>query len=129
MDRTSLFYWFRATLAVIGAFVVCGLLGAFATGWLHLWETPITGCIAAFGVVMSAYLFAPSYRLTSALVAFAVGAAAAWKLIGHEDFPESYGPLAYQPTHIPFIATLGGGIAALALACALRWHQARKLGA
>jgi hypothetical protein len=55
---------------------------------------------------------------------------AAWRLIGRSDFPESYGALAYQPTYVPFLATLGGGVAALALALVIhRRRGSRELGA
>lgn len=129
MDKTSAFAWLRVTFAVIGAFVFCGVLGAFTSGWLHLWALPIIGFVAAFGVVLTAYLFAPAYRLGAAFVALCAGAAAAWRLVGHEDFPANYGSLAYQPTYIPFLAALAGGVAALALGYALHRRRARKLGA
>lgn len=114
-----MFAWLQAFFATIGVFVLAGLIGGMGAGLVGVWETPVAGTAAAFFVVLAAYVFAPSHRLAVALVVPLSGAFAAWKLVGQSDFPESYGPYAYQPTRIPFLSTIIGGLAAFAMACFL----------
>ena len=129
MDRSLA--WSQALFAVLGAFIVGGLGAAIAANFAGLWEMPVAGCVAAFSVVLSAFLFAPRHKTACALVTFFAGATAAWVLVGQSYFPESYGaPLAYQPTYIPFLVTLAGGCLGLLSAFVLHWRQAtRRLGA
>ena len=110
MKQTTALLWLRAMLAVAGAFFVAGICGAFVAGRLNLWATPIAGAVAAFAVVSSAYLFAPSHRRRSAVVVFVVGAAAAWYFVGNSWYPESYREQAYLRSHAPFACTLAGGL-------------------
>ncbi|TZF83346.1 hypothetical protein [Cognatilysobacter lacus] len=123
MDKYTAVEWTKALLATLGAFIVAGVAAGFVAGALHVWATPIEGFVAAFVVVLAAYALAPSLKVPAASLTLAVGAAAAWKLIGHSDFPESYGELAYQPTQIPFLATIAGGLLAWLIACLLAWRR------
>lgn len=129
MDRSLA--WPQALFAVLGVFVVAGLGAAVAANLAGLWEKPVAGCVAAFSVVLSAFLFAPRHKTACALVTFFAGATTAWMLVGQSYFPESYGaPLAYQPTHIPFLVTLAGGCLGLLSALVLHRRQTiSRLGA
>ena len=130
MDRTIIIAWLKASLLIVGAFFASGIFAGWGAGVLHLWDTPIAGCVAAFSVVLTAYLTAPAHRIWAACLTFAAGAIVAWHFIGNSVYPESYGSMGYQPTHLPFLSTLSGGLAALALAFALRRrHGSRELGA
>ena len=126
MNKYSAVEWSKAVLATLGAFIVAGVAAGFLAGALHVWATPVEGFVAAFAVVLAAYVFAPTLKVLAASLVLAVGAAAAWKLIGHSDFPESYGELAYQPTQIPFFATIAGGLLAWLVACVLGWRRRRS---
>lgn len=46
-------------LAIIGAFFICGIGGAFIASFLNVWDIPVAGFLAAFSVVAVAYLSAP----------------------------------------------------------------------
>ena len=109
-------HWFLAALAVLGAFLVAGIAGSAATGALGFWHLPGAGFSAALAVVLSAYLALPSRRFFYACCAFAIGAILAWMLLEPSWYPESYGASAYQPTHLPVIATYLGGLVGLAIA-------------
>jgi hypothetical protein len=123
MNKSSAFEWSRAFFAVLGAFVFSGTVAGIGSGMLGYWEVPVAGCFAAFSVVLAAYSFAPSWKRLAAAAVFCVGALAAWKLIGRSSFPQSYGELAYQPTSIPFAATLAGGLVALVGTWLLEWRR------
>ena len=116
MKQASLLAWSRAALAVLGAFLAAGFTGAIAADAMGLWAEPVAGACAAFAVVLSAYLFAPTGRLAAAFAALVLGAIAAWRIVGDASFPESYGAQAYQPTELPLLCTIGAGV--LALGCA-----------
>lgn len=103
--------WLLALAAVLGGFVIAGLLGGLAAGYAGWWQLPGAGFSAAFAVVLVAYLSAPRRKLLSAAVALVLGAVAAWLLIEPSFYPESYGNRgAYRPTHWPIIATYAGGL-------------------
>lgn len=129
MDRSLA--WPQAVFAILGVFVAAGLSAGIAANLVGLWEKPIAGCVAAFSVVLSTFLFAPHHKVICALVTFFAGAAAAWILVGQSSFPESYGaPLAYQPTHVPFVVTVAGGcLGLLSVLVVNRRRVARRLGA
>ncbi len=109
-------HWILAALAVLGAFLIAGIAGSAATKALGFWHLPGAGFSAALAVVLSAYFSVPSRRFLCACCAFAIGAAVAWMLLEPSWYPESYGALAYQPTHLPVIATYLGGVAGLVIA-------------
>ena len=126
MGKSLATEWVKAALATLGAFVAAGVAASIAAGMLDLWETPVAGFVAAFCVVLAAYVFAPAFKVSLASLTLVLGTAAAWRLIGHSDFPESYGDLAYQPTEIPFIATFVGGVLAWILACLAERRRRRS---
>ena len=115
--------WALALLLVLCGFVVAGMLGGFITDFAGLWHLPGAGFSAAFAVVVVAYLTAPSHKLGSATIALILGAIAAWLLLEPSFYPESYGDRdAYQPTHLPIIATyIGGFLGLVAAALIRRW--------
>ena len=118
--------WSLAVLAIFGAFFIAGLAGSFITDYFGLWHLPGAGLSAAFAVVVTAYVASPSHKLRSSFVALLVGAFVAWVFIEPYWYPETanYGDLAYQPTHLPFVATLAGGVLGLLSAFLLRSRTA-----
>lgn len=108
--------WMLALLAVLGAFFVAGLLGAFVAGALGRWPEPVAGFAAAFAVVLVSYVSAPSHRLPAAMAALAAGAVVAWHFLSSSFYPERYVDKAYEPTYLPLIATYLGGLLGLLMA-------------
>ena len=119
---SALMHWSLAVLAVLGAFFVAGITGSLATDMLGFWHIPGAGFMAALAVVLTAYVAAPRRKTLFSCGAFVVGAIAAWLLLEPSSYPESqrYGDLAYQPTHLPVVATYIGGVIGLALIGILR---------
>lgn len=119
---STLMQWSLAVLAVLGAFFVAGIAGSIAADILGFWHIPGAGFFAATAVVVTAYLAAPRRKALFSCAAFALGASAAWILLEPSFYPESqrYGDLAYQPTHLPIVATYIGGIIGLAIVGILR---------
>lgn len=115
--------WALAVLAVLGGFTVAGILGGLATDFAGFWNLPGAGFSAAFAVVVVAHLAAPSHKLRTATVALVLGAVVAWLLLEPSFYPESYGNRgAYEPTHLPVIATCIGGLLGLVAAALIgRW--------
>jgi hypothetical protein len=108
MSSPSLRYWLLAPLTVAGAFFAFGIAAALAADVAGLWELPVAGFVAAFAVVVSAYVAAPSHKLSFACVCFLVGAALAWWMLKDSYWPERHS-LAYQPTLTPLWWTYLGG--------------------
>ncbi|MCD9088643.1 hypothetical protein [Stenotrophomonas sp. SY1] len=115
--------WALAFFAVLGGFSVAGVLGSLATGFAGFWHLPGAGFSAALAVVVVAYLAAPSHKLRAAIAALVFGAIAAWLLLEPSFYPENYGDRgAYEPTHLPIIATYTGGLLGLLVAAIIgRW--------
>jgi hypothetical protein len=120
---TMVLRWSLALLAILGGFAVAGVLGGLAADVAGFWHLPGAGFSAAFAVVIVAYLAAPTYKLRTAAVALVLGAIAAWLLLEPSFYPESYGERgAYEPTHLPIIATYIGGLLGLVAAMLIgRW--------
>jgi hypothetical protein len=120
---TMVLRWALAVLAVLGGFTVAGILGGLATDFAGFWNLPGAGFSAAFAVVVVAHLAAPSHKLRTATVALVLGAVVAWLLLEPSFYPESYGNRgAYEPTHLPVIATYIGGLLGLVAAALIgRW--------
>jgi hypothetical protein len=106
--------WTISFFAVFGAFFLCGIFGSALASLFGLWDRPISGFFAAFGVVTIAYLSSPSWNKQFSVIVFMLGAICAWLLIGESWYPEHYLDKAYQPTHLPFFITLVGGLLPLA---------------
>jgi hypothetical protein len=117
--------WALAILAVLGGFLLAGISGKVLTELAGFWGLPGAGFSAAFAVVLVTYLAAPSHKLLSSAIALILGAVAAWLVLEPSFYPESYGEQgAYQPTHLPIIATYVGGILGSIVAAALmRWTR------
>jgi len=111
--------WMWWPFFVGGSFLAGGAAGGFAASSLHLWLHPVAGFCAAATVVIVGYLAAPAYKLQAGCVVFAVGAVAAWAILEPSWLPESYGDRAYQPTHLPVMATYCGGVLGLLVAALL----------
>jgi len=105
---------------VIISFLVSAIAAGILADLAGVWKKPIIGATAAFCVVISAYVTAPSHKQTASAVWLIVGMIAAWFLAGDSYYPEDY-EQAYQPTIIPLFATYLSGIVAL-LIC-IMWHK------
>lgn len=110
---------FSCVIVVI-VFVVSAIAAGLLADLVGVWKKPVIGSIAAFFVVISGYMTAPSHKQISAIVWLIAGAIAAWFLAGHSYYPEDSAH-AYQSTIIPLIATYLSGIGAL-LICMV-WHN------
>ena len=80
----------------------------------------------SLAVVLATYLSAPYRKFQAACVALLAGSITAWIVLEPSWYPDSeqYHPLAYQPTHLPLIATLAGGLVGLVLVAVL-WYRTR----
>jgi len=110
-------------ILVITLFLISAISAGIAADLMGIWKKPIIGAFAAFCVVMSGYITAPSYKRETALIWLIVGAIAAWFLSGDSVYPEDH-EHEYQLTFIPIIATYLSGIFSL-LIC-LVWHKQRN---
>lgn len=117
MVRTSSFKsWFLMVLVTVGTFVIATIVGFLLAAFLGIWPEPAAGFLAAFLVVFMASFAAPSHKPLSAILTFAIGAAAAWYLLEPSFYPESFPDKAYQATHMPWLMTCSGGILGLLVA-------------
>ena len=114
--------WSLAFFAVAGAFFIAGVAGAIVSDVAGFWYRPGAGFAAALAVVVTTYVSAPTRKFQLSCIALAVGAITAWLILEPSWYPDSerYHPLAYQPTHLPFIATFAGGVLGLLLVAVLR---------
>jgi hypothetical protein len=119
--------WTLAVLATLGAFFFAGIAGALATNAVGFWEIPGAGFCAALAVVVTAYLAAPTHGFLCALCTLAIGMVVAWLLLEPSFYPESYRARAYEPTHVPVIATYLGGVIGLLAAAVLRRRSTTSL--
>lgn len=118
--------WILAVLVVLGSFWFAGMAGAFAATLLGFWHVPGGGFSAAAVVVVVAYIAAPRHKFLATALILAFGAVSAWLLLEPSWLPESYGERgAYQPTHLPIIATYAGALFGLAAIMVLRRYSAR----
>jgi hypothetical protein len=127
MKEMQLRAWLLVPFTVAGAFLLSGVTAALGSNLLGLWELPVEGFCAAFGVVVSSYLAVPRFKLGFATLALALGALAAWWLLKDSYWPENYPGLAYQPTSLPLRCTYTGGIIGLVIAFVLSWRRANSL--
>ena len=114
--------WFFAFLAVAGAFFIAGITGSIVTDLAGFWHLPGAGFSAALAVVLTTYVAAPNLKFQASCLALVIGALTAWLLLDSSSYPDMdrYDGLAYQTTHLPFIATLTGGVLGLLLVAMLR---------
>ncbi len=104
-----------SVVIVIIIFLVSAIAAGLLADVIGVWKKPVIGSTAAFCVVISGYVTAPSHKLLAATIWLMVGAIAAWFLSANSPYPED------QPTLLPMFITYGVGLAAL-LICAL-WHK------
>jgi len=107
-------------IIVIVIFVVSAFTAGTLAGLADVWKKPIIGAVAAFCVVISGYVTAPSHKRTASAVWLIIGAISAWILAGDSYYPEDH-EHAYQLTIIPLLATYLSGLLAL-LICVV-WHR------
>jgi len=92
---------------VIITFVVSAVAAGLLADFVGVWKKPVIGSVAAFCVVISGYITAPSHKQKSSAAWLIVGAIAAWALSSTSPYPED------QPTLIPLYATYISGFIAL----------------
>lgn len=119
-EETVALKWALACLFLFAGFVGAVMVGAFVAELAGIWDLPAAGFSAAIAVVVGAYLAAPSHKILCAAVAFILGTVAAWLLLEPSYYPENYGSLAYEPTHLPIVATYAGGLLGLLAAPLIR---------
>ena len=107
-------------IIVIVIFVVSAFTAGTLAGLADVWKKPIIGAVAAFCVVISGYVTAPSHKRTASAVWLIIGAISAWILAGDSYYPEDH-EHAYQLTIIPLLATYLSGL--LALLICVMWHR------
>jgi MFS family permease len=107
-------------LIVIILFLVSAIAAGLLADLVGVWKKPVIGSVAAFCVVISGYVTAPSHKKTASVVWLIVGAIAAWVLAGNSYYPEDY-EHAYQPTLAPLLATYLSGL--IALWICMVWHK------
>jgi hypothetical protein len=100
---------------VIFTFVVSAVTAGLLADFVGVWKKPVIGSVAAFCVVISGYITAPSHKQTLSAAWLIIGAIAAWILSSTSPYPED------QPTLIPLYATYFSGFIAL-LICMV-WHK------
>jgi len=105
---------------VIIAFLVSAITAGILADLAGVWKKPFIGSSAAFFVVLTGYVTAPSHKQIAAIIWLIVGAISAWILAGNSYYPEDYAQ-ASQPTLIPMFATYLSGLIAL-LICMI-WHK------
>ena len=105
---------------VIISFLVSAIAAGVLADLANVWKKPIIGSVAAFCVVISGYVTAPSHKPIASGVWLIIGAISAWLLAGDSFYPEDH-EHAYQLTIIPLLATYLSGLFAL-LICLL-WHK------
>jgi hypothetical protein len=101
--------WFCLPPALFAIFLFLGLALAFLNSFLRLWFEPAAGFILALVWVLSAHLIAPDRKPIASAMAFGIGTMLAWQFIGDSWYPENH-PKAYQPTHLPIMVTIAGGV-------------------
>ncbi len=103
---------------IIITFVVSAISAGLLADLVGVWKKPVIGSVAAFCVVISAYVTAPSHKQKSAAAWLIIGAIGAWFLSSTSPYPED------KPTLIPLYATYFSGFIALLICMA--WHKKRK---
>ena len=119
---SALKQWTLAFLAIAGAFFLAGVAGSILADLLGFWHLPGAGFAAALAVVLTTHAAAPNHKLQLSCLALGVGAIAAWIILEPSWLPETErcGALAYQPTHLPVVATYVGGVLGLLFVWLLR---------
>ncbi len=106
--------WSVSIFSIVGAFFIFGISSGLISGYFGFWEKPISGFFAAFTTVFMAYISAPKYKKIYAILFFVLGAIAAYFALEPSFYPVSH-PNAYEPTHLPLIVTLSGGVIAIVI--------------
>jgi cytochrome bd-type quinol oxidase subunit 2 len=108
-------------LAVVGAFAITGVVGAFT---FTRWPEPYVGPLCAVAVVLTTYWAARKRKKTAGFIALVVGSTVAWLFLKDSYFPEPH-PQAYQQTYLPFVFTVAAGTLTF-LICGMLWKEAQK---
>jgi hypothetical protein len=87
-------------------------------------RTGIAFAAAAVVFVAAGTLVAPRYRSFTAIVLYGIGATAAWEVLRGWHFPER-DPRGYEPSLVPLVLTLIGGLVAALAVIADDWRRKR----
>lgn len=105
--RTRQFLALPFTL--IGVFVFSVVAVSFIPSPFENWLEPFVGPVCAAILVVAAFGLAPARPRTVGALTLCIGTLVAWWLLHKTSFPRHH-PRAYQPTLIPFYATLAAGV-------------------
>lgn len=105
----SNYRWLPLPFLIPIAFFVGSLAGAIVAGTFRAWDLPTIGFCAAIAVVFTGHHTAPTHRFGVSVVLLLIGGVAAYLLVGRSCYPEGY-EKAYEPTYIPLLTTLFGGL-------------------
>ena len=110
-ERYVLVRWLLTPPIVVLVFIISGVLTYeyLLFSFFYYWFEPVAGFIAAFFVVITAYISAPKAKARAVAITYIIGVVCAWYLLADSFYPEQH-PKAYQPTYIPLIATYTGGL-------------------
>jgi hypothetical protein len=114
-NEFSVLRWVLLPIGVLAAFAVGALAGERVGVVLQVWTTPPAVFLAACLMILAAYIIAPRYKLQVAAVTLLPVVTVAW----HQLEP-SVDPRTYEPTHLPFLAALAGGLVGLSIAALLK---------
>lgn len=102
-------------IIVIIIFIVTAISAGLLADLIGVWKKPVIGSVAAFCVVISGYVTAPSHKQLASTLWLVAGAIAAWVLSGNSPYPEDHSTL------MPLYLTYASGVVAL-LVCMV-WHN------
>jgi hypothetical protein len=120
--RTRTFIALPFTLT--GVFVLSVAVVSFIPSPFGNWSEPFVGPVCAAILIFASFGLAPARPRTVGAITLCIGALVAWWLLHKTYFPELH-PRAYQPTLIPFYATLGAGLLTYAV-CGAFWRRLPK---
>jgi hypothetical protein len=124
MSSRNLWRWIATPFAVLAALIasvllaeLLSLLMARAVSQATLnsileadWRAGVFGALSAIVTIVVGTLVAPNHRRLVSLIVLAGGAWLAWQGMHDWYFPEHH-PRGYQPSSVPLVMTLVGGLA------------------
>lgn len=117
--RTRQFLTLPFTLTAV--FVFSAVTVSFVPSPYENWSEPFVGPVCATILIIAAFALDPARPRTVGAITLGIGSLVAWWLLHNASYPERH-PRAYQPTLIPFYATL----AACVLSYSVCWVLCRS---
>ena len=110
--------------AVLGSFILCFFAASVVVSQFTNWFEPFVGPCCAVTVIVVTFWLSPAGKRTLGLATLLLGVFAAWLWLMPSYYPE-YHPMAYEPTVIPFVATVGAGLLSY-LCCSAIWPKEKS---